>query len=386
MSRRNPTVLTAFGFGLLVLVAGLWLLQAEFPTITYAQRQTLVEDERARRESPQPQGSTIPGGTINSHTVWTLAGSPYTVTGDIVVAPGINLTIDPGVVVKFYQGVGLSVEGGLIAMGSGGNPIIFTDFRDDTAGGDTNGDGNGSSPGPGWWRGIDVQDGGTATLDYGTVRYGGYYAAPFTQKQSNLSKAGAGSLSLTHSTLSDSAYYGLRLADTFASQIISGTTVISNSGMGVWIRNTGSNVTFRENTVQANGDSGVYSSDNGSAIQVNTILSNTNFGIFIDGATSPALVKGNTLSGNSGGAIGLAAPNSGIAIDADNAFTGPLHVNGGSLAANTTWINNRVYYTRGDITVNDGATLIGIERHQDRHRPAGSLDDKVIFFVETLFD
>ncbi|MDH3974651.1 MAG: hypothetical protein OEV42_10280 [Deltaproteobacteria bacterium] len=40
-------------------------------------------------------------GIIVKDTVWTLEGSPYTVVGSIQVAPGITLTIDGGVEVKF---------------------------------------------------------------------------------------------------------------------------------------------------------------------------------------------------------------------------------------------------------------------------------------------
>ena len=59
-------------------------------------------------------------GNINAPTTWTLASSPYVVTCDtIYVYPGVTLTVEAGVVVKFQQGNGrISVDGALVAPDS----------------------------------------------------------------------------------------------------------------------------------------------------------------------------------------------------------------------------------------------------------------------------
>lgn len=61
---------------------------------------------------------------------WTLAASPYIVTGNIVVPEDKTLTIEPGVIVKFAGYYSLKVNGTLRALGSPTNRIVFTSGAD----------------------------------------------------------------------------------------------------------------------------------------------------------------------------------------------------------------------------------------------------------------
>ena len=65
-------------------------------------------------------------GHITEDTTWTLADSPYLVTGDVFVDVGVTLTIEPCVIVKFGGYMSLYVNGDLYAVGTDANKITFT--------------------------------------------------------------------------------------------------------------------------------------------------------------------------------------------------------------------------------------------------------------------
>ena len=79
-------------------------------------------------------------GIINANQTWTIAGSPYIVTNNILVNDNVTLTINPGVIVKFDFDKLLQIDGELIAQGTSSNKIIFTS--------------NQITPQPGDWGGI----------------------------------------------------------------------------------------------------------------------------------------------------------------------------------------------------------------------------------------
>ena len=65
------------------------------------------------------------GGPIESDTRWTPANSPIRLTKSVVVNAGITLTIEPGVSIELDSGLGLLIDGELIARGSPDLPITF---------------------------------------------------------------------------------------------------------------------------------------------------------------------------------------------------------------------------------------------------------------------
>jgi hypothetical protein len=73
-------------------------------------------------------------GRISTDTTWTLANSPYIVTGNILVDTGVTLIIEPGVIVKFNSKLSMQINGTLLAKGTSSNKITFTSNTTQTAG------------------------------------------------------------------------------------------------------------------------------------------------------------------------------------------------------------------------------------------------------------
>lgn len=111
------------------------------------------------------QAETRVGGTLREDTAWTKAGSPYVVTGDVIVPKNITLSIDPGVTVRFKRDIpsreGLSssdleilVRGTLVVQGAAQDTVYLTSDADD----------------PRWtdWQGI-IADGPDARVNLNAV-------------------------------------------------------------------------------------------------------------------------------------------------------------------------------------------------------------------------
>ena len=85
-------------------------------------------------------------GPIWENTTWTLENSPYCVTQNLIVLEGVTLTIEPGVVVKFWENTdevldekfSIIVEGEIIAIGTKLQRILFTSSRLEPVAGDWN--------------------------------------------------------------------------------------------------------------------------------------------------------------------------------------------------------------------------------------------------------
>ncbi|MCX6033149.1 MAG: right-handed parallel beta-helix repeat-containing protein [Chloroflexi bacterium] len=170
-------------------------------------------------------------GVINANGTWTGDPNlPFIIPdGNLQVASGATLTLAPGTIVKFEHAfVTFQVDGALDARGTAAQPITFTSLRDDSVGGDTNGDGSVSRPAPGDWNLMRFNNlSQQSTLEYNIIRYGGgtgwqLALLVYTPK-----------LALTHSTIANTRGGALGIEN--ASPVVEDNTFQSNErGVHAW--------------------------------------------------------------------------------------------------------------------------------------------------------
>ena len=126
-----------------------------------------------------PGNGAAPDGVITEDditttTTWT-EGTVY-VIGENGIYVSATLIIEAGTIVKFSgtgSGLTLSSGGTIVANGIAAAPVVFTSYKDDTQGGDTNGDGDATSPARADWERILTNGENGSTFDYCEFYYGG---------------------------------------------------------------------------------------------------------------------------------------------------------------------------------------------------------------------
>lgn len=197
-------------------------------------------------------------GNMDVSQTWTgLSDLPY-IVGYFTIPSGKTLTIDPGAVIKFDSGAlfnqqnSIVVNGTLDAEGDSGNKIYFTSIKDDSVGGDTNGDGGSTSPAAGNWGEININTStASSTISNSVITYGGYANCCFGSGSSVYNHGGV--LNLFGSEIATSSGYGLYST--------SGTTTavsanIHNQSFGIVL--SGGLFSIASSSIQDNSSYGFY--------------------------------------------------------------------------------------------------------------------------------
>lgn len=121
-------------------------------------------------EKNQFQGIFVESKVSSNDIIWEATEVPFVLRENLTIGSNHKLTLKEGVTIKLDNRY-IVVNGGIEAKGKEGKPIIFTSYKDDTRGGDSNGDGAFSEPAPGDWHYIWIK--GVAVFDYCEFYYGG---------------------------------------------------------------------------------------------------------------------------------------------------------------------------------------------------------------------
>ena len=149
-------------------------------------------------------------GDITSSQKWRSA-KIHVVSCPITVTAGARLTIEPGTVVKVDRSpnAGVMVDAGstVVAKGTRSNPIVITSWLDDTVRGDSNGDGDATSPAPGdYGSGISIGPGAKLNAENIVVRYASIGIDDFATDASK-----RGEVNVDRALIENSRYLGIEI-------------------------------------------------------------------------------------------------------------------------------------------------------------------------------
>jgi hypothetical protein len=268
------------------------------------------------------------GGTVARDARWTTAAGPLLLAGNVLIAgtdggDGVTtLTLDPGTIVKFGfatwmdAGTG-SIPGALVADGNTGpgapSQIFFTSDRDDTLGGDTNGDGAATTPAAGDWYYVRFQGAasGSSTLRNAALRYGGRSATAMLTLDHN-----DGEIVLDNLTILDSAGEGIELPGGTTDQAFILTNISISATVDASVR-LASHASVRGTVSNSSLESVIYAGT----------------------ATGTVHWTGNTFT-SWGALLSVVDPDDAGGLTSANSFTGALprlRVLGGTVARDATW-------------------------------------------------
>ena len=224
------------------------------------------------------EGAIVDGGTLSAGTTTWNPDIVYCLNGNVTVPTASALVIDPGQGIKRGEnesGHSLIVQGSLQAQGTASAPIVFTSLLDNSAGGDTNNTGSARTPQPNDWSGIQFTSTSTANaMDHVEVRYGGQAG----MDQLSAIEVDGVALSMTDCVVRDGVHAGLVALPGSAVTLVSDLFMQNQSGTALDFQ-AGSEATVVNNTIDGNLFGMIL--DGGTVTFVNNLVTNnSNTGIY----------------------------------------------------------------------------------------------------------
>ncbi|MCF7918660.1 MAG: right-handed parallel beta-helix repeat-containing protein [Candidatus Cloacimonetes bacterium] len=251
-------------------------------------------------------------GTINTDTTWELAESPYVVQSNITVIDSVTLTIEPGVIVKFDIGdIRLEIQGTLSAEGTENDNIYFTSYYDDSVGGDTNGDGDETTPNRGDWAMVYFNEADAGTnIDHCLFRYAGKNCNwAYHNYRAHCLYFNNSPVTISNSIIEQNdgsytgSYYhsGVIWIENYSSIILSDVIVQNNDYTGIYMTEN-CTLDISNSEISANGYRGIEIGDNTTiSISSSEIINNAGNGLrFADSSTINLNIDNLEISGNTG--------------------------------------------------------------------------------------
>jgi len=219
--------------------------------------------------------ATYVEGVITQDTEWTLVDSPFVLSNNVNVMPGVTLTIEPGVEVRFGGDFSLIAHGRIAAIGASDKKIRFT----------TNDPTHNVT-----WRTILLNGSQSSSFTNCIIEYG-----------TNGITVENGSLEVQSSFIESNSGNGITINN--GSVFAKNNEIIGNENGGIYIAG-GAHVTVENNVIRSNGDGIVLTGNLTVAINIgqNTISSNTQSGIALesDVCDTTYIVKNKILGNNNG--------------------------------------------------------------------------------------
>ncbi|MGA2768274.1 MAG: right-handed parallel beta-helix repeat-containing protein [Candidatus Bathyarchaeia archaeon] len=219
--------------------------------------------------------ATYVEGTITQDTDWTLVDSPFIVSNNVIVNPGVTLTIEPSVQVRFGENFSITVNGRIVADGTDDRMILFTSDSLNAS-----------------------------TADWGTILINGTQQSSITHCVIEYGTDGvtleSGSLNLENNFL---RFNSNGVVVTGGSIIIENNEIANNTMDGINLAGD-SQVTIENNLISSNGDGIVLAGNLTGTINItqNNILLNGQSGIVLgaDAFSDMAILQNNVSLNNNG--------------------------------------------------------------------------------------